>query len=341
MPIDYRQRIDRLLRIITLIQGGRGWTPRTLAQEMGCTSRTIFRDLVHLRESGIPISYDTGTKQYTMAGDFHMPPVHLTLDESLALVALCDNLAGKEQIPFLKPASRAAHKIESQLPAEIKADLAQRSSKVAIRTAAAMEADGYADVYDRMQTALARRRKLICRYEAVSHESHDGGSGAGGTAVRARKPDGEFEFAPYALFFCVRAWYVIGKRSDRDDLRCMKLSRFAKVQPTEQPYAIPPRFSLEKYLGNAWRMMRGKDVEVELWFDAEFAETVSDTRWHKTQEFQMHEDGSCTLTATVSGLEEIVWWVLSMGPHCRVIRPKGLAERVREMAARTAAVYGR
>lgn len=328
MGIDYRQRIDRLLRIITLIQGGRGWTPKTLAAEMDCAPRTIFRDLDHLKRSGIPVNYDTRTKRYAIEGHFFMPPVQLSLDESLALASLCDHVGGREQIPFLKAAARAASKIESQLPAQLKSDLADRRGRVSIQTAAAMEADGYEDVYDRVQTALARRRTLMCRYEPV-----------GGDRDTRKRRDGEFEFAPYALFFCVRAWYVIGKRSDRGDLRCMKLSRFSKVQPTEKPYVIPRKFSLERYLGNAWRMMRAKDVEVELHFDAEFADTIADTRWHRTQEFDSHADGSCTFTATVSGFDEIVWWILSMGPHCRVVKPKALADHVRELAAQTAAIY--
>jgi proteasome accessory factor B len=333
LAMNYRQRIDRLLRIITLIQGGsrtgagggEGWTPRKLAAELGATDRTIYRDLNHLRDAGVPIAYDARTKCYTIAGAFFMPPVQLTLDESLALLALCEQVAAGEQIPFLKAAARASRKIQSQLPGELRDDLASRAGNVMIRTAAAMPPDGCEDVYDKMQAAIAKRRTLRCKYEAVSGEK-DGGAG-------------EFDFAPYALFFCVRAWYVVGQRSDRKDLRCMKLSRFSKVQPTDRTYDIPSRFSLEKYLGNAWRMIRGKDVEVELRFDSTFADTISETHWHRTQEFDMHADGSCTFTCTVSGLDEIVWWVLSMGPHCRVIRPKALADRVRELASATANQY--
>jgi predicted DNA-binding transcriptional regulator YafY len=347
--MDYRQRIDRLLRMITLIQAdstapsgggatsalraGRGWTSKTLAAELGTTPRTVFRDLNHLREAGVPVMFDERTKRYAIAGPFFMPPVQLTLDESLSLLALCEHVAQRGQIPFLKPAARAAHKIQSQLPAELRSDLASRSANLMIRTAAAMEADGCEDVYDKMQIALAQRRMLRCKYEPVSNE----GEGRRDAAQSSR--DVEFDFAPYALFFCVRAWYVIGRRSDRKDLRCMKLSRFSKVQPGETKYDIPAKFSLEKYLGNAWRMMRGKDVQVELLFDKSFAETVSETHWHRTQEFETHADGSCTFTCTVSGLEEIVWWVLSMGPHCKVIKPAALAQRVKELAGATARLY--
>jgi predicted DNA-binding transcriptional regulator YafY len=37
----------------------------------------------------------------------------------------------------------------------------------------------------------------------------------------------------------------------------------------------------------------------------------------------------------VSGLDEIVWWVLSLGPSCRVVAPDALAEKVQELAERT------
>ena len=192
-----------------------------------------------------------------------------------------------------------------------------------------MEPDGYADVYERMQSAIASRSTLRCRYDSAAAEREK----------RGKAENNEFDFAPYALFFCVRAWYVIGRRSDRAELRTMKLSRFSKVQPTEKSFARPRGFTLDKHLGNAWRMMRGKDVDIELRFDAEFADTIADTRWHRTQDFQMHPDGSCTFTATVSGFEEIVWWILSMGPHCTVLKPKARAERVRDLAAQTAARY--
>ena len=92
-------------------------------------------------------------------------------------------------------------------------------------------------------------------------------------------------------------------------------------------------FSLDDHFGNAWRMIRSDDeYDVELVFDAEFAETISDTLWHPTQEFQWHDDGSITFTCKVDGLNEIVWWILSMGPHCVVKQPQVLADRVKDLA---------
>jgi len=84
----------------------------------------------------------------------------------------------------------------------------------------------------------------------------------------------------------------------------------------------------------------GKTYKVEIWFDPTFAETIADTHWHPTQEVQWNEDGSTLFRCTVDGLDEIVWWVLSMGPHCVVKKPKALVDRVRKHGTALLAAYG-
>lgn len=66
-------------------------------------------------------------------------------------------------------------------------------------------------------------------------------------------------------------------------------------------------------------MIRGKKAyKVELVFDAAFAETISDTHWHRTQQVDWQDDDSIVFRCKVDGLDEIVWWIMSMGPHCTV-----------------------
>jgi predicted DNA-binding transcriptional regulator YafY len=319
-------RIHRLLKIVSLVQSGRSWTAKALAAECSVNVRSVYRDLDELREAGIPVEFDKSARSYRITGSFFMPPVHLTGEEALALTALCEHISKPQRIPFLDAAWRALHKIEMQLPAAIRRELATTAPHIAIQTGPAMPPDGHGDVYQRVKQAISESRMLRCAYDAA--------------ASSAPGDDGEFDLHPYALFFAVRAWYVVGYHSRRDDLRSLKLNRFTKVALTERKCRVPESFDLEKYLGNAWRMIRdGEDVEVEIHFDAEFAQTVADTLWHRTQDIQWHEDDSCTFRCTVAGLSEIEWWVLSMGPHCVVRKPAELARRVRDLAARTAALY--
>lgn len=314
--------LHALLEIIMLVQSGGPWTPSKLAAHFGLHERTIFRYIKKLNGVGVPIYFDRS--RYRLRGSFFMQPIQLSAEEALALAALRGLLAKEDQIPMLKPAYHAMAKIEAQLPGDLREQIARIEDHVVVRTAAPASQEGFEDIYEAMRGAIASRRGLRCEYETARNRTED-----------------SFGFEPYALFYNQRAWYVIGRHlGRRGELRSLKLSRFLRAEPTGEPYDIPAGFTLEKHFGNAWRMIRGeRDCEVVLRFDASVAETVADTRWHHTQESQAHEDGSVTLSFTVSGFDEIVWWVLSYGPHCRVVRPAELAERVKSLAAATAALY--
>jgi proteasome accessory factor B len=330
--MDYG-RIHRLLKILTLIQGEKGWTAARLAAECGTTERTIYRDMKMLEGAGIPYFFDDETKGYRVRKDFFMPPVQLTLDESLALAALAERVGGDEQVPFTEAAAKAISKVRSALPQSIRSELEQIEDHVAIKLAAASPPESSKDVYRTTRSAIVRKTALRCRYDSLSKD---------GDAANSKKAGETFLFQPYTLFFNQRAWYVVGHHEGRREVRCLKLNRFTKLEATSEHFKIPKAFSLEKHLGNAWRMIRGKKAyDVELWFDPEFAETVSDTHWHKTQDVEWNDDDSITFRCRVDGLEEIVWWVLGYGPHCRVRQPKELAERVKALGLAIAENYAK
>jgi predicted DNA-binding transcriptional regulator YafY len=245
----------------------------------------------------------------------------LTLDESLALAALAEQVGGEEQVPFTAAASKAISKVRSVLPQSIRNELEKLEERVAIKLAAASPPEAARDVYQQIRSALSHRTALRCSYDSLSGDS-------------ARRNDKTFRFDPYTLFFGQRAWYVVGHHHGHKEVRCLKLNRFTKIQLTDQQFDIPDDFTLEQHLGNAWRMIRGKkSFDVELWFDPQFAETIADTHWHRTQEVCWNDDGSITFRCRVDGLEEIVWWILSNGPHCMVKSPPELVQQVKSLGS--------
>jgi proteasome accessory factor B len=329
MAADY-SRIHRLLKILTLIQGNNGWTARRLAVECGTTERTIYRDLKMLEGAGIPYFFDERDKGYRVRRDFFMTPVQLTLDETLALAALAEQVGGGEQVPFTQAASKAIAKIRGVLPPRLRDELEKIEQHVAIKLSAASPPEAARDVHQMVRQAIASKVALRCSYESLSGEKAAKRNGNGAL----------FLLHPYTLLFSQRAWYVVGFHGGRKEVRCLKLNRFTRIELTDQTFAIPKGFTLEKHLGNAWRMIRGSSSHrVELWFDPQFAETVADTHWHRTQEIEWNDDESITFRCRVDGLDEIVWWVLSYGPHCVVKRPAELAGQVRALAQAVVARY--
>ncbi len=323
-PMAKYTRIHRLLNVLTLIQSGQKCTPIELAQECGVDERTIFRDLNELEGVGFKILFDSVSKRYRVGQDCFLPPIQLTAQEALAIATLCEQLAQQEQIPFTKPAWKGLAKVQAAMPQSIRDEIYAISQSVSFGATHLSQQDGFEDVYETIQQAIADGKAMVCQYESV---------GSGGD-----EPE-DFDFEPYTLFFSVRAWYAIGYHHGRGAIRSLKLNRFCKAVLTTRSYEIPEEFSLDAHLGNAWRMMQGEDQEIELLFSQAFSETISDTIWHKTQEIEDHADGSATMRCTVSGFHEIVWWILSMGPNCKVVKPAALQDRVQELARSTANLY--
>ena len=317
-------RVHRLLRILYLIDRETGWTAEKLADTCDVSTRNIYRDMEMIKQAGFHCFFDRKTGGYRVDRQLFMPPVELTLDEALALMALGEQIGGKGQIPFTSAAGRALSKIRGRLPAQMQRELDELDDHLEVRLPSTAPEDGADDVYEKVRTAITSRTALLCSYES-----------------RSKSDDEEtFYFEPYVLFFSQRAWYAVGFHRGRQSVRSLKLSRFTRLERTEDAYKIPARFSLDKYLGNAWRMIRGsKRYKVKIAFDAEFADNIAETNWHPTQEIDWLEDGSIHFNCEVDGLDEIVWWVLGMGPHARVIQPAELAERVADLARQVAERY--
>jgi predicted DNA-binding transcriptional regulator YafY len=319
--------LHRLLRIVTLLQSGRDFDHVSLGAALNVHQRTLFRDLRKIREVGIDITFNRKRGRFEIANHCLMQPLQLDGEEAMALAALCRDFAASEQIAFTRPAARALYKILAQLPEDLRRDVEETTRRTVIHTErGGSDADAYADVYEAVQYAILHRRVLECEYESA----------------RTREHAAEFIFEPYALFYSVRAWYAVGLHRGHGHVRSLKLSRFLRAHPGEGRFEMPHEFSLDAYLGNAWRMIKGDTQhQVELHFAPAIADTVAETNWHKTQETQLQDDGSLILRCTVDGLDEIVWWILSMGPSCRVVAPPQLVDRVRALAEEVAAMYPR
>lgn len=316
-------RLHRVVKILSLIQGEKGWTALRLAKECGVNERTIYRDMQLLEAAGIPCSFDEDQQCYCVRNDYFMRPIELTLDEALSIIALGEQIGKPGQVPFTQAAARAVAKIRGQLPESVREELQTLDHSMVIRLSQISDADAARDVFTKVQGAIARKHCLRCVYESSE-----------------KRYTKRFILKPYTLFFNQRAWYVVGYHGGHDQVRCLKLNRFAQIEETDIDYDVPKDFTLKKHLGNAWRMIRGeKTYSVVLQFDAKFAENIADTHWHETQQIDWNDDGSITFRCKVDGLDEIIWWVMSMGPYCRVVEPKELAERVRSLAQDTAKRY--
>ena len=90
-------RICRLLKLIGLLQAGRGQNVEGLALACEVSRRTIFRDIDVLRQSGVPLSFDEREQRYRIPHDYFLPPTNFTPEEALALIVMCSDLGEHSQ----------------------------------------------------------------------------------------------------------------------------------------------------------------------------------------------------------------------------------------------------
>ncbi len=314
-------RLHRVLKILSLLESGRPYGAGQLAEACGVSRRTIYRDLATLEAAGIPVFFDREAGHYRVHPSGMLPPINLRTDEALALVLVASELGGR--LPLLDPARDAAAKIEASLPLGIRAMVERLARTTAIRPAPTARHRGLYATYRLVQEAIRRCQPL----EAVYISFHDQGQ------VRTR-------LEPYWLLFVERAWYVIGRSSRHRGVRTFKLGRFKRLEPLPARFRRPKHLTLERHLGNAWRLIRGSPtVEVHLRFSPLVSPNVAEVVWHRTQRLAWDEEGRLHFRATVDGLDEIIWWVLGYGPEVEVLAPPALRERVAEAARRTLALY--
>lgn len=312
-----------MLSLIGFLQSGKRYNARQLSEFCGVSRRTIFRDLAGLQEAGLPAHFDPAQQAYWLPGKTMLPSADLALDEALALLVLCQNLGGKGGMPCQIAAHSAAVKIASALPAGLREQVQGVAKSISIQLEP-RELPLEQQVYERLVHSLQLRRCVRISYQGLND-----------TAPKQTK------LSPYRMFFSRRAWYVIGRSSLHRSVRTFHLGRIRQIEVLSDSSRTPPRFSLERFFGNAWHMIRKKpSLNICVRFTPTVAQSVADVHWHRTQRITRGEDGSAEFHATVDGTDEIVWWILGYGDQAEVIEPSVLRELVAGHARRMAEMYG-
>lgn len=314
-------RLHRLLKVIALLRGPGSWNARRLGEHFGISRRNVYRDLAILELAGIPYFYDPHHGVgggYRIRSDCWFPHVGLSDQECLDMAVLT-RAAESNSIPLLSEACSAKDKLLGTLPAK-QQDLIRMASE--LFDVIGLHVADHAHcrpIMNTLQTALLKRQQVAGQYRSPHQKK----------AVKV-------SLQPRRIFLAGQAWYLAAHDNKDEKTKLYRIARFQSLEVVHKPMTVEPVFSLREFLGNAWVVHRGgpgeRDWHVELQFSPEAAELVAETKWHHTQELEKRKDGSLIFRATVSGLEEIKWFVLNWGPRAKVLKPKELADEVCRLA---------
>lgn len=222
------RRADRLFLIIHALRGRRtALQARTLAETLGVSQRTVYRDVADLQRSGVPIEGEAGVG-YVLRKGSDIPPLMFSADELESLVVgtrfvrafAGDRLAAGAQAALLK--------IEAVLPPELR----ERSARTRIYAPVWRDAHqaAFAARIDQLHAAIESRRVLRLSYRDE----------AGRCSER--------EVEPLCLAFWGGKWTLGSWCRLRGDFRNFRPDRIDVIAETDQVYAECPGHDLDAYL---------------------------------------------------------------------------------------------
>ncbi len=289
------------------------------ARELGCTVRTVWRDLAVLQKANFPLYDDKDGRRvrYRLVDGFRAKlPAPFTLSEVVALLMSRDLLAPTSGSVLAPSVHAAFAKIRALLPDKAHRLLDEMRSVIGVRALGAKLLLGAADFLTPIHQALLERRTLDLDYFAFSKQEET-----------TRFVD------PHHLTFHQGGLYLIGHCHTRKDLRIFAVERIRRCKVTDRRFTIPNGFNPERYLEDTWGMLRGQQVTIKVVFSPKIAPWIAERLWHPSQSLRWLKDKRLELTLKVADTPDIRRWLLGFGPDAEVVEPPGLREALRLQAS--------
>jgi predicted DNA-binding transcriptional regulator YafY len=293
----------------------RGLTADELMElDLGCTRRTLYRDLEQLQEVA-PIVKEDG--RYRLAGSAEGAwSVSVDPTMVLSLMLSQDLLAPLQGTVLVEPLQELRARLLPMLKPQVRAYLEELRTSLLGTTLAAPSYASSDPVIRALQEGLGRQHRVRITYRNP------------GQPVRERVVE------PYFTWVMSGRLYLVGFALDREDVRTFAVQRIQTAEVLDEAFEPDPKFDPAEFVRRGFGVYHGAIHRVALEFDPAVAYVARERTWHRSQRLRERPGGGVRLTMDAAGLPEIAAWVASFGGRVRPVAPEELVERVRELHAR-------
>lgn len=219
------RRADRLFEIVQILRGRRLTTARYLAERLGVSDRTIYRDVQDLSLSGVPILGEAGVG-YALKKGFDLPPLMFNYDEVEALLIGARMASAYGGKALAKSAERAMEKIAAVLP---------DNRRAALETTQVYVPDFHIDRqvagrFEQLRQAIKSRQFVHVYY------------------VTEDKRKSQRELRPVALHFWGERWTLAAWCELRQAFRMFRLDRISALEVRERTFRDEPGKTIADFL---------------------------------------------------------------------------------------------
>lgn len=220
------RRAGRLMKIVHFLRHRRqAVTARRIAEEFDICTRTVYRDIQDLMDSGVPIMGEAGVG-YIIDKQYYLPPITFDADE-LEAIGLGINMVRQwTDDKFAEKANNAFEKILAVLPANLQGELQQ----ITTYTVPAASMLPWTVSFSDLRECIRKRRKIHIEYSDQTQEQ----------SSRTLRP--------LALIFYSPVWLLVSWCEKRQDFRHFRLDRIRSLHCQDETFEDEPDKGLQAYM---------------------------------------------------------------------------------------------
>ncbi len=300
----------RQLRLLLYLDERRELEVPAAASRLGCTVRTVYRDLGVLERMGVPLYQEReGARPRWRLADGYRRRVNLSLSwsEMLALSAGGGLLSGLAGTLFHESALTALEKLRAALPPQLLARVTAAAPRVSGSIGSSRGYETKRELVSALLEAVERQATLVVTYRKL-----------GERLDRARTID------PYNVHVQADGVYVFAWSHERNAGRIYLLDRISAVKATGRCFERKHDFNPSEFLHGAFGPWDGKVVAVRLRFAARIARVVAERKMHPSQRSQLRADGLLDVALEAPPSPQLKAWVRGFGADVKVLSPKSL-----------------
>ena len=220
-------RIDRLFGILTLLQSKKYVTAEKIADKFHLSTRTIYRDIKALGESGIPVSFEPH-KGYFIVQGYFLPPVSFSSEEANAFLLMEMLVTGFADKSIQKHYSSGLNKIKSVLRSSQKEKIETLSNNIRMQVPSSF--NNSFEYLSVLQEAISAKHIIEIEYKNNNAE------------ISKRRAE------PLGLIFYAFNWHLVAWCHIRKDYRDFKVSRILHLSNTGTPFQKTDHIELNDYM---------------------------------------------------------------------------------------------
>jgi predicted DNA-binding transcriptional regulator YafY len=322
----FNKTFSQIIKTVELMASEKGTSIEELEKALNLKRRSIFR-VINTIEDELKFPVSINREGFGGIARYHLPETYisklsrysapdfaLTLNEVLLLHFLLshdsifENSEIAEDISFLK------QKIKNLLPLRESEDAPDNESWdiFAFSPNAKKSYIGKEHIFDTITEAIKNHNPCNVTYHAFSSNTIK-----------------KYIIHPLKIVEHRGGIYILTRIPKHDSINALAMERIQDIELLQRTFIPPKNFDANAIMNTAFDMTFDDPVSAVVNFSAGVTPYIQERRWSNRQKIETHKDGSCTMTITTSGRNDLIYWLLSWGENAEIISPESLRKTIK------------